>query len=347
MFSAYAKISENRYRETSGLDFEEFAVGQVFHHRPGLTLTQQENAEEAFDTYNAAMLHYDAHYAQQTEFGNPLVVSTLTMQKIIGMSWKTFARKDRITAFDDITMTAPVYGGDTLYCTSRITAIDDLNEEIGLVTVKASATNQHGTEVARLGYTISIFKKGKHPCVGKLENQQNDERFSAYRQLEDRSLIEVTGLFFESFIKGDVFEHRPQVTLQTSSMLRHVMQSTNWNPMYSDGTSAHRLYGTNECPASEVHTLSLITAATTRTFGRVVANLGWSDTKLSRHFFAGDRFCVESKVLAKRESKSRPDQGILTVQTTAYDQHGKHAISYTRTLLVYRERKGPYAAAGY
>lgn len=273
MFSAYAKISENRYRETIGLDFEEFAVGQVFHHRPGLTVTQQENAEEAFDTYNAAMLHYDAHYAQQTEFGNPLVVSTLTMQKIIGMSWKTFARKDRITAFGDICMTAPVYGGDTLYCTSQITAAEDLNEKTGLVTVKASGTNQHGIQVARLGYTLSVFKKGKHPCVGKLEKQQCDARLSAYRQLEDNSLMEVTGLFFENFTKGDVFEHRPEVTLHPSSMLRHTLQSTNWTPMYSDRTSAHHLYGTNECPASEVHALSLINAATTRTFGRVVANL--------------------------------------------------------------------------
>ncbi|WP_057466302.1 MaoC family dehydratase [Pseudovibrio sp. POLY-S9] len=347
MYSAYAQISENRFLEIYGLNFEEFSVGQIFHHRPGMTVSQQENAEEALDTFNAAMLHYDAHYAAQTEFRKPLVVSTLTLQKIFGMSWKTFARKDRITAFKNISMTAPIYGGDTLYCCSQIIAAQESEDKTGHVTVKASCTNQEGVEVANLTYTVSIFKKGKHPVWGDLPNSSSNPWFLAYYQREDGSLQETTGIYFEGFAAGQIFEHSPDITLHSSSMLRHAVQTMQWHPLYRDHEFAREVYGRDRLPASELHVLSLVTAATTTTFGRVVANLGWTDTKLSRHFYADDRFKVESEVLSKRESRSRPDQGILTVKTVAHDQTGTEALSYTRTLLVYRQGGGPYAAAGY
>ena len=67
-FSAYVKVGENRYRERYGLDFEDFEVGQVFQHRPGITISQQDNVEETVDTLNQAMLHFDANYAAQTEW---------------------------------------------------------------------------------------------------------------------------------------------------------------------------------------------------------------------------------------------------------------------------------------
>ena len=79
MFSAYHRIGENRYRQRIGLDFEDFSPGQRFRHRPGVTLSQQDNADEALDTLNGAMLHYDAHYAAATSWQRPLMVSTLTL----------------------------------------------------------------------------------------------------------------------------------------------------------------------------------------------------------------------------------------------------------------------------
>ncbi|GHB34386.1 hypothetical protein GCM10007094_24420 [Pseudovibrio japonicus] len=347
MYSAYAQLSETRFLEIYGLNFEEFSEGQVFHHRPGLTVSQQDNAQEALDTFNAAMLHYDGHYAAQTEFKKPLVVSTLTLQRIFGMSWKTFARKDRIVAIEEITMTAPVFGGDTLYCTSKIISVGHTAGNTGTVTVKASCTNQEGVEVAALTYTLTIFKKGKHPVWGNLPGSCSNPWFLAYHKREDGSLQETTGIFFEGFAKGQVFEHRPQITLHPSSMLQHAAQNMQWHPLYHNPEFARQTYGRDRLPACELHVLSLITAATTTTFGRVVANLGWTDTKLSRHFYTQDRFRVESEVLAARASHSRPDQGILTIKTVARDQNEEEAVSFIRTLLVYREDKGPYSAAGY
>ena len=81
-FASHVEVGERRFRERAGLDFEDFAVGQLFKHRPGLTVSQQDNAEEALDTLNQAMLHYDARFAARTEWGRNLVVSTLTIQRL-------------------------------------------------------------------------------------------------------------------------------------------------------------------------------------------------------------------------------------------------------------------------
>jgi len=66
MFSAYHRQPDGRIRERFGLSWEDFAPGQRFRHRPGVTLTQQDNIDEALDTMNAAMIHYDDHYAGKT-----------------------------------------------------------------------------------------------------------------------------------------------------------------------------------------------------------------------------------------------------------------------------------------
>ena len=104
MFTAYHRIGENRYQERYGLDFEDFVPGQRFRHRPGVTLSQQDNVDEALDTQNGAMLHYDAHYAAGTAWQRPLMVSTLTLQRLVGMTSKTYGRRRAILGFDDITM---------------------------------------------------------------------------------------------------------------------------------------------------------------------------------------------------------------------------------------------------
>ena len=119
-FLAYIPTGEKRYRERFGLDFEQFAVGQKFQHRPGLTLSQQDSRDECLDTLNQQMLHFDEQFATHTEWGRCLMDSTLTTKVVIGMTWKTFAKRARLLGFDEITLTKPLFGGDTLYAESEI-----------------------------------------------------------------------------------------------------------------------------------------------------------------------------------------------------------------------------------
>ncbi len=58
-YYAYKRAGANRYREVYGLDFEDFAAGLIFNHRPGVTMSRQDNKDEALDPLNSAQLHYD------------------------------------------------------------------------------------------------------------------------------------------------------------------------------------------------------------------------------------------------------------------------------------------------
>jgi acyl dehydratase len=77
-----------------------------------------------------------------------------------------------------------------------------------------------------------------------------------------------------------------------------------------------------------------------RTSANGIGNLGWNDIKLPAPVFVGDTLYAESEVLAKRESQSRPTQGIVTVRTLGTNQDGKVVISYERTILVPKRGHG-------
>ena len=165
MFAAFEPVSEGRIRESVGLWFQDFAPGQLFHHRPGITMTQDENANEALATLNQAALHYDLNYAGATEFGAPVVVSTLTLQRAVGMGWKTFGRRRQILAFASIRMTAPVLAGDTLYAQTRILAVadDPGDPDCGVVTCETTVTKADRQIAAIVAFDQAIWRRGRGP----------------------------------------------------------------------------------------------------------------------------------------------------------------------------------------
>ena len=95
------------------------------------------------------------------------------------------------------------------------------------------------------------------------------------------------------------------------------------------------------------YTLEVVTGMTTRTFGRVAANLGWDKVTLPHPVFHGDTLYAASTILSKRDSKSRPAQGILQIATEGANQDGRVVIRFERTILMYKRGHGPYEAAGY
>jgi acyl dehydratase len=163
-FTSHVEVGERRFRERLGLDFEEFAVGQVFKHRPGLTISQQDNVEEALDTLNRAMLHYDASYAAHTEWGKPLVVSTLTIQRVIGMTGKTFGKRSRVRGFAEIALRHPVFGGDTLYGETEVrNRHDDGHPSWGRLELLTRGVNQDGAVVCEIAWEIEVYKRAALP----------------------------------------------------------------------------------------------------------------------------------------------------------------------------------------
>lgn len=162
-FSAYVKIGAARYRERYGLDFEQFAVGQKFKHRPGMTLSQQDSRDECLDTLNQQMLHFDEQFAAQGEWKKCLMDSTLTTKAVMGMTWKTFAKRVQLLGFDEITLTKPMFGGDTLYAESEILEHAAVPEtpQAGRVKVRTLGINQRGETVATLVWDALIARAGQ------------------------------------------------------------------------------------------------------------------------------------------------------------------------------------------
>ncbi len=161
-FTAYVQTGEKRFRERFGLDFEQFVVGQKFKHRPGLTLSQQDSRDECLDTINQQMLHFDEQFALHGEWKKCLMDSTLTTKVVIGMTWKTFAKRERLLGFDEITLTKPMFGGDTIYAESEILAVADEPDHptAGRVKVRTLGLNQRGETVATLVYDLIIARAG-------------------------------------------------------------------------------------------------------------------------------------------------------------------------------------------
>jgi acyl dehydratase len=72
-----------------------------------------------------------------------------------------------------------------------------------------------------------------------------------------------------------------------------------------------------------------------------MANLGWDEVRLPNPLFEGDTVYSRSEVLEKRESKSRPNVGIVKVRTTGYKQDGSIVIEFTRTMMIYKRGHVP------
>jgi itaconyl-CoA hydratase len=92
-------------------------------------------------------------------------------------------------------------------------------------------------------------------------------------------------------------------------------------------------------------TLALVTGqSVTDVSQNVFANLGWDEVRLPAPVFEGDTIYSSSEVLEKRESRSRPNVGIVVVRTTGYNQDGRTVISFKRTVLVYKRDHAPKIA---
>ena len=169
----------------------------------------------------------------------------------------------------------------------------------------------------------------------------------ALKPVGERRFRETSGLYWEDFVPGDVFEHRPGLTVLDVDNIWFTLLTMNTQPVHFDAAYAARTEWKKLLVDSTL-TLALLTGMSVRTVSaKVVANLGWDKVKATHPVFAGDTLYAESTVLHKRESKSRPTQGIVTVATRGLNQGGIEVMSFERTMLIYRRGHSPEDAAGY
>ncbi len=170
---------------------------------------------------------------------------------------------------------------------------------------------------------------------------------SAYRQLGSKRYRETNGLYYEDFEVNDVFEHRPGRTITDADNIWMTLLTMNVQPVHFDAAYAAQTEW-KRMLVDSTFTLALLTGMSVRTVSaKVVANLGWNNVRATHPVFAGDTLYAESTVLSKRDSKSRPTQGIVTVATRGINQDGKEVMSFERTMLIYKRGHSPEAAANY
>ena len=174
-----------------------------------------------------------------------------------------------------------------------------------------------------------------------------DSLIAMYKQVGERRYRETYGLYYEDFEIGDVFEHRPGRTITDADNVWMTLLTMNSQQLHFDSAYAAKTEW-KKCLVDSTLTISLLTGMSVHSVSaKVVANLGWDKVKATGPVFVGDTLYAESKVLAKRESKSRPTQGIVTVETQGFNQDGKQVMIFERTMLIYRRGHSPEEAAGY
>jgi acyl dehydratase len=149
------------------------------------------------------------------------------------------------------------------------------------------------------------------------------------------------GRFFEDFEVGDVYRHPLGRTITRTDNIWFTLLTQNTAPIHFDAHySAQTEFG--KPLVDSTFTVALVTGqSVTDVSQNVFANLGWDEVRLPAPVFEGDTVYSQSEVIAKRESKSRPDIGIVTVRTTGYKQDGTVVITFKRTLMVFRRGRAP------
>jgi itaconyl-CoA hydratase len=346
-FSGFLRLGPNKYRECFGLSFEDLKEGLRIHHRPGADVSQEDNRLDAVDLINNAQLHFDSNYASRSEWKKPLGVSTMTLQRLLGMISRSWYRRRRLLGLDSVAMTKPVFGGDTLYATSTVIALNSgTDPDVGQVSLLIEGTNQRGEVWSKVQCRLEVYRAGKHPEDGHGLEPADEPRFRAYHDTPDGALMEQSGLFYEDIVPGETFVHWPGRTLDAVEARLHALRALEINPRWSDDAYL-RKYPQFAPAVFEPLVIGTVTALTTRTLGRVVCNLGWTAIDLPRPVRPGETIYAESTFGPCRLSKSRPTQGIVKVETRAYVESGELICRYERALLIYRRGQGPYQAAGY
>ncbi|WP_439609291.1 MaoC family dehydratase [Hydrogenophaga sp.] len=149
-----------------GRFYEDFEVGDEYRHGLGRTLTQNDNIWFTLLTQNTAPLHFDAHYAAQTEFGRPLINSCLTLALVTGQTVSDVSQNVMANlGWDEVRLPNPVFEGDTLY--SRSTVLDRRESRsrtnVGVVTVRTEGYNQSGVIVCTFKRTVMVYKRDGAP----------------------------------------------------------------------------------------------------------------------------------------------------------------------------------------
>jgi acyl dehydratase len=155
--------------EWRGRYLEDFTAGDVYRSRLGRTLTETDNTWFTLLTMNTNQMHFNHPFAERTEFGRPLVVSSLTLAIVLGLSVAdTSENAVANLGWDEIKLPKPVYAGDTLWAESEVLSARESRSRpsCGIVAIRTRGVNQRREVVIEFTRSFMVFKR-EAPEVGE------------------------------------------------------------------------------------------------------------------------------------------------------------------------------------
>jgi itaconyl-CoA hydratase len=142
------------------------------------------------------------------------------------------------------------------------------------------------------------------------------------------------GRDYDDFTVGDIYEHWPGRTITESDNSWFTLLTMNTHPLHFDEEFAKTTEFGKPLVASPLTVAMLVGMSVSDVSQRAIANLGWKEIALTAPVFPGDTLYAASEVIAKRESRSRPNAGLVSVRTTGTNQDGNQVCVFERTMLI-------------
>jgi acyl dehydratase len=150
------------------------------------------------------------------------------------------------------------------------------------------------------------------------------------------------GRYFEDFVEGDVYRHWPGKTITESDDHLFCLITMNHHPLHTDSWfAAHATVpGRNVVVGNLVYSV-VLGMSVPDVSGSCIANLEVEELTHRRPTFHGDTIYAESRVLGKRESATKPDRGIVTVETKGINDRGEEVCYFRRRVMVWKRDGAP------
>jgi itaconyl-CoA hydratase len=152
-----------------------------------------------------------------------------------------------------------------------------------------------------------------------------------------------TGRYFEDFHVGDVYRSRLGRTITDADNILFTLLSNNTNQIHFNSEYA-RQTGFDKMLVNSIVTLAVVAGLGVIDVSENGFALGWDQITLPNPVFSGDTLYSEQRVVGVRESKSRPQQGIVKVRALGVKQDGTVVIDYVRSVMVWKRAHAPNRA---
>ena len=148
------------------------------------------------------------------------------------------------------------------------------------------------------------------------------------------------GRFLEDFAVGDIYRCRFGRTVSEAGNTQFTLLTSNTNQIHFNADYADKA-GFGGILVNSLLTISIVTGMSVADVSENGIALGWSDIRLPNPVHPGDTLYSESEVVEVRESKSRPQQGVVTVKTRGFNQRGDTVVEMQRSILVWKRAFAP------